>query len=78
MKGLRVMLDSDLAEQPSSLPKSYSISREFYVSSYSGVLEEHESLRCQNGTPKEGLGGRKYLPLVFTKGGMAMLSSVLT
>ena len=42
------------------------------------TIEEYESLRCQNGTSNEGRGGRRYLPLVFTEGGVAMLSSVLT
>ena len=43
---------------------------------------EHEILRCQIGISKighkiESLGGRRYLPLVFTEQGVAMLSSVL-
>jgi hypothetical protein len=40
--------------------------------------EEAEYLRFQNGTSKAGRGGRRYLPFVFTEGGVAMLSSVLT
>lgn len=40
--------------------------------------EEYELLRCQKGTSNEGRGGRRYLPLDFTEGGVAMLSSVLT
>jgi hypothetical protein len=40
--------------------------------------EEHESLRYRIGTLKTGRGShRKYLPLVFTEQGVAMLSSVL-
>jgi len=39
---------------------------------------EYDSfLRCQTGTSKEGRGGRRYLPYVFTEQGIAMLSSVL-
>lgn len=40
---------------------------------------EEESLRRQIGTSNEaaGRGGRRYLPLVFTEQGVAMLSSVL-
>lgn len=41
---------------------------------------EAESLRCQFGISKiekEGRGGRRYLPLVFTEQGVSMLSSVL-
>jgi phage regulator Rha-like protein len=44
--------------------------------------KEAESLRCQigtsnEGTPKEGRGGRRFLPYSFTEHGVAMLSSVL-
>lgn len=40
--------------------------------------KEVEFLRFQNGTSKGGgRGGRRYLPLVFTEQGVAMLSSVL-
>jgi len=35
------------------------------------------SLRSQFATSKEGRGGRRYLPYVFTEQGVAMLSSVL-
>jgi len=42
------------------------------------TAEEAESLRFQIGTSNVGRGGRRYLPLVFTEGGVAMLSSVLT
>ena len=34
-------------------------------------------MRCQIGTSKNGRGGRRYLPYVFTEQGVAMLSSVL-
>jgi hypothetical protein len=38
---------------------------------------EFNSLRYQIGTSKEGRGGRRYLPYVFTEHGVLMLSSVL-
>jgi len=38
---------------------------------------EFESLRSQSVTSKIGRGGRRYMPLVFTEQGVAMLSSVL-
>jgi hypothetical protein len=42
------------------------------------TLEEHEFLRCQFGILKPGSGRhRKYLPLVFTEQGVAMLSGIL-
>ena len=36
--------------------------------------DELNSLRFQFGTSKKGKGGRRYLPLVFTEQGVAMLS----
>lgn len=42
------------------------------------TTEEVDSLRYQIGTSKlAGRGGRRFLPLVFTEQGVAMLSSVL-
>ena len=38
---------------------------------------ESHSLRSQIVTSNDGRGGRRYLPLVFTEQGVAMLSSVL-
>jgi ORF6N domain-containing protein len=39
--------------------------------------EEVRSLRSQIATSKQGRGGRRYAPLVFTEQGIAMLSTVL-
>jgi len=39
--------------------------------------DEAEVLRSQIATSKEGRGGRRYLPRVFTEHGVAMLSSIL-
>ena len=39
--------------------------------------EEWESLRSQIATSKQGRGGRRYMPYVFTEQGVAMLSTVL-
>jgi phage regulator Rha-like protein len=39
--------------------------------------QEAESLRYQTGTSKDGRGGRRYLPYVFTESGVVMLSAVL-
>jgi hypothetical protein len=38
---------------------------------------EHETLRSQIVTSKEGRGGRRYAPYAFTEQGVAMLASVL-
>jgi hypothetical protein len=42
------------------------------------TLQEFKSLRFQFGISKEGRGGRRYAPYVFTEQGVAMLSSVLS
>jgi hypothetical protein len=39
--------------------------------------QEVMSLRSQIVTSKSGIGGRRYMPYVFTEQGVAMLSSVL-
>ena len=41
------------------------------------TITEREILRCQMGISSEKPGGRRYLPLVFTEQGVAMLSSAL-
>ena len=85
VRGQQVMLDSDLAElyevetkilnqavtrNPSRFPEQFC----FRV-----TREEDQVLRSQIVTSKtvEGRGGRRYLPRVFTKQGVAMLSAVL-
>lgn len=79
----RVMLDSDLAElygvPTRRLNEQVSRNLERFPSDFMFQLSktESESLRSQNATSKEGRGGRRYLPRVFTEQGVAMLSSVL-
>jgi hypothetical protein len=85
VRGQRVMLDSDLAElyEVSSKRLNEQVRRndsrfpdDFM---FQLAAEEYESLRSQIGTLKTGRGQhRKYLPLVFTEQGVAMLSSVLS
>lgn len=78
------MLDSDLAElygvETKALNRQVARNEVRFPEDFMFRLtpEEHEFLRCQNGTSNEGRGGRRYLPLVFSEGGVAMLSSVLT
>lgn len=78
------MLDSDPAELYGVLTKNLNkavhrnlerLPRDFM---FQLTLEEAESLRFQIGTSKKGRGGRRYLPFVFTVGGVAMLPSILT
>lgn len=84
MRGQKVMLDSDLAElygvETKALNRQVTRNEVRFPEDFMFRLtsEEYESLRCQNGTSNDGRGGRRYLPLVFTEGGVAMLSSVLT
>ncbi len=84
IRGQKVMLDSDLAdlyqvsirrlnEQVRRNIKRFPADFMFQLSE-----EEYDSLRSQIATLKTGRGKhRKYLPLVFTEQGVAMLSGVL-
>ncbi len=80
----KVMLDSDLAElygvETKAINRQVLRNKDRFPKDFMFKLtsEEFELLRCQNGTSNDGRGGRRYLPNVFTEGGVAMLSSVLT
>jgi hypothetical protein len=82
IRGLRVMLDSDLATlyavETKALNRAVARNAERFPSDFSFVLSasEHGSLRYQIGTSNTR-GGRRYAPRVFTEQGVAMLSSVL-
>jgi hypothetical protein len=84
IRGQKVMLDSDLAElygvETKALNRQVIRNQIRFPEDFMFrlTIEEYESLRCQIGTSKLGRGGRRYLPLAFTEGGVAMLSSVLT
>ncbi len=84
IRGQKVMVDSDLAELygvlTKNLNKAVGRNKDRFPRDFMFQLteEEAESLRFQIGTSKVGRGGRRYLPYVFTEGGVAMLSSVLT
>lgn len=84
IRGHRVMLDSDLAELYEVPPKRLNeqvrrnINRFPEDFMFQLTENEYESLRSQIATLEKGRGKhRKYLPLVFTEQGVAMLSSVL-
>jgi phage regulator Rha-like protein len=83
IRGKKVMLDSDLAElyevETKALNRAVRRNLDRFPEDFMFQLtkEETESLRFQIGTSKEGRGGRRYLPYVFTEQGVAMLSSVL-
>lgn len=77
------MLDSDLAMLYGVLTKNLNKAVKRNVQRFPEDFmfqlteEEYESLRFQFGTSKPKRGGRRFMPYVFTKQGIAMLSSVL-
>ena len=80
----KVILDSDLAwlygVSTKRLNEQVRRNRKRFPPDFMFQLtkEEQEVLRSQNATLEKGRGRhRKYLPLVFTEQGVAMLSSVL-
>ena len=92
LRGVKVMLDSDLAElygvSTKRLNQQARRNAERFPSDFMFQLTEEEienlrsqfatsSLRSQFAISKHVYGGRRYLPLVFTEQGVAMLSSVL-
>jgi hypothetical protein len=83
IRGLKVMLDADLAElygvETKVLNRAVRRNRDRFPEDFMFQLtrEEFESLRFHFGTSNEGRGGRRYNPLAFTEQGVAMLSSVL-
>lgn len=78
------MLDADLAAlygvRTKELNKAVGRNRGRFPGDFMFQLapDEAQSLRFQIGTSKKGRGGRRYLPMVFTEQGVAMLSSVLS
>lgn len=83
MRGLNVILDSDLAAlygvETKNLNKAVQRNLDRFPEDFmfQATPEEVEALRFQIGTSNAGRGGRRTLPYVFTEQGVAMLSSVL-
>jgi hypothetical protein len=83
VRGLQVMLDSDLAEMYRTETKyiNRAVVRhpDRFPTDFAFHLNENEwnDLRFQLGTSSTKHGGRRYLPNVFTEQGVAMLSAVL-
>ena len=81
IRGVQVMLDSDLAilyhVQTKQLNKAVNRNIARFPDRYRFQLSEDEfkNLRFQNDTSSHG--GRRYLPYVFTEQGISMLSAVL-
>ncbi len=83
IRGLSVMLDSDLAALYRVLTKNLNLAvrrnpkrfpKDFM---FQLTAEETADLRLQSATSNLARGGRRYRPYVFTEQGVAMLSSVL-
>lgn len=83
IRGQKVMLDSDLAKlygvETKRLNEQVRRNLKRFPNDFLFKLtsEEFEVLRSQIATSKNGKGGRRYQPLVFTENGVAMLSTVL-
>ncbi len=83
IRGVQVMLDSDLAElyrvETKNLNRGVkrNIGRFPKEFMFQLTKEEFDNSRFQNGTSGSAHGGRRYLPYAFTEQGVAMLSAVL-
>ena len=88
VRGVQVMLDSDLAAlygvETKALNRAAKRNEERFPEDFRFQLirDEYEILRCQNGTSctdlqEFGTGGRRYMPYAYTEMGVAMLASVL-
>ena len=83
IRGLRVMLDRDLAGlygvETKALVQAVKRNTRRFPEDFAFRLSAEETgiLRSQFVTSSEGWGGRRYPPYAFTEQGVAMLSSVL-
>jgi len=81
IRGLKVMLDRDLAElygvETKQLKRAVKRNIDRFPADFMFELTDNdlEILRCQIGT--SSWGGTRYLPMAFTEQGVAMLSTVL-
>lgn len=83
IRGLKVILDSDLAMlygvETKYLKRTVKNNIKRFPPDFMFTLtkEEHEILRCRNCTSNSKAGGNRYLPYVFSEQGIAMLSGLL-
>lgn len=83
IRNQKVMLDKDLAELyqietkvlKQSVKRNVDIFPEHFM--FELTEKEFEVLRSQFVTSKEGRGGTRYLPIVFTEHGVLQLSNVI-
>ena len=82
LRGIKIMLDFDLAELYDVETKSLNLSVKRNIERFPKdfmfqlTKTEWESLRLKIGTSK-GRGGTRYLPYAFTEQGVSMLSAIL-
>lgn len=85
IRGMRVMLDSDIATyfgtETGALNRAMKRNKKRFPISFCFQMtkEELENLKCQSGISSgfESYGGRRTLPFVYSEQGVAMLTSVL-
>ena len=83
IRGLKVLLDCDLAElygvETKQLNKAVSRNRRRFPSDFVFrlTLPEFTNLRFQNGTSSASWGGRRYPPTAFTGHGAIMAANIL-
>ena len=83
IRGLRVILDRDLAEiygvETKVLNRAISRNRKRFPVDFAFRLtrQEFTDLRCQIGTSSSAWGGSRYAPLAFTEHGAIMAANVL-
>ena len=83
IRGLRVILDRDLAElygvETKRLTEAVKRNKKRFPADFMFKLTNKEFifLRSQIATSKTGRGGNRYLPYAFTEQGVAMLSGIL-
>jgi len=83
IRGIQVMLDSDLADlyntETKFINRAVKRNASRFPEEFMFQLSEQEwqNLRFQSGTSSERHGGRRYFPSAFTEQGIAMLSAVL-
>jgi len=83
LRNQKVILDSDLAElygvPVKRLNEQIRRNSKRFPSDFLFTLTraEHQTLRSQNATSKQGRGGRRYLPQAFTEHGAVMAATVL-
>jgi len=83
IRGQKVIIDADLAElygvTTKRLNEQIRRNKDRFPDDFMFRLskEEFDSLRSQNATSKQGRGGRRYPPYVFTEHGALMAANVL-